>query len=138
MASTALKFEQECTIKTTVSCYISSDYNSNCNDIRMQPNSCEDVDITFGFRYCNLHKHNSIEFVLGEMRVNHELIPENLDDSRELQPMKCKELMKSYTVNSCAHSFQADMKVEGWKDNESRCASDDTFIFIRPLFEASD
>lgn len=134
--SIAGNFENECTLKTTVSCYLQSDHR-DCSNIIMKPNVCEDLDISFGFRYCNLHRHNSISFVSGQVNINHINFSMPLNQETELEPMHCKEFTKIHTVSSCAQAFEADMTAEGWMDNEVRCTSDDTFLFIRPLFEAT-
>ena len=129
--------EQECSIKTTVSCHITSNHK-DCSQIVMKPNICDDIDVSFGFRYCNLHRHTSITLVSGELNVNNALdyfAP--LNDEEELKPMSCKEMVKPFRVNSCAHRFQADMIAEGWVDNEIRCKSNDTFYFVKPFFQAT-
>ena len=129
-------FEKECNITTTISCHISSDYR-DCNEIHMSPNSCEDVDVTFRFRYCNLHRHNTITEVSGELEINHgKALHQPLHD-RDLEPMHCKERSQVYSVSTCAQSFQAYITAEGRIDNEVQCQSDRNFAVIRPLFEAT-
>ena len=60
-----------------------------------------------------------------------------VNEENELDPMHCKELTKTHTVSSCAQAFEADMVAEGWMDDAIRCQSNDNFIFVRPLFEAT-
>lgn len=131
----ASTIEKECTIKATVSCYITSNHR-DCNDIQMRPKSCEDIDVSFGYRYCNLHRHNTITLISGEMKINDgDAFFEPLLDENELEPMNCKEWTKVFTVNTCTNKFQADMSVEGWINDDTLCASDDFYSYVKPLFQ---
>lgn len=130
--------EEDCSINTAVSCHIKSNHR-DCNDIEMKPRSCENVDITFGFRYCNSHKHNSIALVSGEMKVflnSGEDFLQPLNDERELEPMNCREITKPYTVNSCDNSFHAELIAEGWVEGDIGCRNNHDYSFLRPLFQS--
>ena len=128
---------QECTIKTTISCRVNSTHK-DCNDIQMRPNVCEDIDVSFGFRYCNLHRHSTITMISGEIQINNgDALSKPLVDENKLPPMSCKEMTRGFTVNSCANVFGADMTAEGWIDSEIRCQAEDSYRFIRPMYKTS-
>jgi len=133
-ASTTI--DRECTLTTTVSCHIASNHK-DCDEIVMKANQCRDIEVLFGFRYCNLHRHTSVTLVTGEMKVNDGMsFLEPLNDENNLEPMSCKELTKSFMMNTCSNKFQAEMVAEGWIDHEIRCQSDDIFFLINPMYES--
>ena len=128
--------DKGCSMKTVVSCHVKSDHR-DCNDIVMRPNECRDIDVLFGFRFCNVHNRNSIDLVSGEMQINHgKALKLPIHENTELGPMHCKEFTKPYTVSSCANAFEANMYVQGWQYNEIGCSADDFYMFLRPLYKA--
>mmetsp|Transcript_1938 Transcript_1938/g.2358 ORF Transcript_1938/g.2358 Transcript_1938/m.2358 type:complete len:157 (-) Transcript_1938:262-732(-) len=126
-----------CHIKSTVSCHLTSHQNQDCHDIQMEPNICEDIPVTFSYRYCNLHETQEITYANGEIDINHGLdtvVP--IQSGGKLHPMTCKLVKLDHVVNSCTHAFQASMVIDGWIGNELKCHHSDDYRFVRPLFQA--
>ena len=108
----------ECQVTSKVSCVITNDPGTACEDIIVPLDECGNTEMTFTFEYCNTDQY-AVNFkkVDGEdltiAKINTQNV--NLDLSR-LEAGMCHRVVENRMIDTCKRLFSASLKVEALQD----------------------
>jgi hypothetical protein len=109
----------ECQVTSQVSCVITNDPGTACEDIVVPLDECGNTEMTFTFDYCNTAQY-SIDFKkvddedLTIAKIETKSV--NLDLTR-LPAGSCHRVQETRIINTCKRFFSASLKVEALQDN---------------------
>jgi hypothetical protein len=106
-----------CDVSTEITCFLNDNTNRECSNMDIiPPDQCDDINVTFQFKFCNDMTDQSAVDLLDSQTYIKVLANRNNNFNKANIPSgTCRTIERSTSINPCGRvGFNVEMKLEGW------------------------